>query len=200
VETAPQGLFWQAGLFDLQLASFVEHPLLEVLAFVIVTGLLAVLGQWLGVSHRFPGVVEEVLACSALGHRAFKQGGVGLPLLLLRQDQRLSLLPYVLRWRLFGRAFEIGRHDFSELVWKLSVASELVRHGVVVRGARVGIRSEVEESRIGLRLLVAAIVVDEATEIGRELGAKGAIGVDVHGFPLLVKQEVLAAFYVIAVS
>jgi hypothetical protein len=58
----------------------------------------------------------------------------------------------------------------------------------------------VEESRIGLRLLVAAIVVDEATEIGRELGAKGAIGVDVHGFPLLVKQEVLAAFYVIAVS
>ena len=41
-------------------------------------------------------------------------------------------------------------------------------------------------------------MIDEATEVGGELGTKGAIGIDEHGLSLLIKQVVLAPIDIVA--
>lgn len=68
----------------------------------------------------------------------------------------------------------------------------------MVGGVGVRIWGEVEEGGVGLGLLVPTLVVDEAAEVGGELGAEGAVWVDEHGLALLVEQVILAAFDVVA--
>lgn len=139
-----------------------------------------------------------MLSCSTLGKRRFKQRSIGLSLLLLSQDERLRLLPHVLLGRLLRRSFQVAREGLGELIGELGVARELIGERVVVGGLGSRIRRKVEESRVRLRLLVAAVVVHEPAEVGSELRTKGAIGIDVHGLSLLVQQVILAAFDVVA--
>jgi hypothetical protein len=62
----------------------------------------------------------------------------------------------------------------------------------VVRSLRRGIRGEVQQGGVCLRLPVPTFVIDKSAEVGSKLGPECAIGIDEHGLALLVQQVVLA--------
>ena len=122
MEAPAQSLLEDSALSPLYFAAFVENPLLHVPAFVVVTRLLSLFGQRFGLGHRAPGLVEKLLPRSAVGKRGLKQRHVGLPFLLLAQNQRLRLLPHVLRRWLVRWSSQILRQSLIQLVGKLRIA------------------------------------------------------------------------------
>jgi hypothetical protein len=90
VETSSEGAVDHLCLYSagLELPFLIEDPLLEVLAFVVITGFLFLLGEGLGLGHGLPGVIEEVLVfsfrCTHGGE--LQNSSIGLLLLLLPQD------------------------------------------------------------------------------------------------------------------
>jgi hypothetical protein len=74
----------------------------------------------------------------------------------------------------------------------LRVACEFIRHGVIVGGIGVGVRGEMQNGGIEFGVIISTLMIDESAVIGSEFGSKGAIGIDIHGFALLIKQVILA--------
>ena len=154
------------------------------LAFIIIAGLLGLFGQRFGLSHRFPGSIEEGLivffgqpSCGVFKDAQFF-------LFLVIEDKRLCLLPLVLG--LVSGLFEVAGQFWLQLIGKLRIASELIIDGIVIGGPGHGIGRKVEDGGIDFSINISFLMVDEATVVGPELGLEGSIGVDIHSFALLI--------------